>query len=312
MLARSLCRLTSDRRRRPCCPDALAGIAVRPTSVPRLRPSGLAWRAWPPASWCDETTHASWRNCRGDRSDRNWRSRNSASCATIGRLPGTLAPCSWRRPEKRAGAGSLRDAPGRRSSEKDLREGNAPGMRRNLTIRGESFKGETLASFRVAHATRVLVVATRWNRLLQKRSSLRQSSRWRVAIASTRVTCAPQVLLSCLSNHDIFPTMADDRWRAARFARGKSEHQTAACRAECAGAVAEREPRRKVSQKTYGRRSTQVARQAKVKRRGKSSPLDAQAARQEKPHAVQDKTEEGQPVPPKKFAPRVSSHHVGL
>ena len=33
-----------------------------------------------------------------------------------------------------------------------------------------------------------------------------------------------------------------------------------------------------------------------MKRRGKSSPLDAQAARQEKPHAVQDKTEEGQPV----------------
>jgi len=35
---------------------------------------------------------------------------------------------------------------------------------------------------------------------------------------------------------------------------------------------------------------------AKVKRRGKSSPLGAQAPRQEKPHAVQDKTEEGQPV----------------
>jgi|SRR3954465_12677565 hypothetical protein len=38
------------------------------------------------------------------------------------------------------------------------------------------------------------------------------------------------------------------------------------------------------------------ARSAKVKRRGKSSPLDAQAARHDKPHAVQDTTEEGQPV----------------
>jgi len=33
-----------------------------------------------------------------------------------------------------------------------------------------------------------------------------------------------------------------------------------------------------------------------VKRRGKSSPLAEQFARHEKPHAVQDKTEEGQPV----------------
>ena len=33
--------------------------------------------------------------------------------------------------------------------------------------------------------------------------------------------------------------MADDRWWAARFARGKSEHQTAACRAKRAGAVGE-------------------------------------------------------------------------
>jgi len=34
----------------------------------------------------------------------------------------------------------------------------------------------------------------------------------------------------------------------------------------------------------------------RVKRRGKSSPLAEQFARHEKPHAVQDKTEEGQPV----------------
>ena len=47
--------------------------------------------------------------------------------------------------------------------------------------------------------------------------------------------------------------------------------------------------------------------QARVKRRGKSSPLAEQFARHEKPHAVQDKTEEGQPV---RFNPRVSSHHV--
>jgi hypothetical protein len=36
--------------------------------------------------------------------------------------------------------------------------------------------------------------------------------------------------------------------------------------------------------------------QARVKRRGKSSPLTKQFARHEKPHAVQDKTEEGQPA----------------
>jgi hypothetical protein len=36
--------------------------------------------------------------------------------------------------------------------------------------------------------------------------------------------------------------------------------------------------------------------QARVKRRGKSSPLAEQFARHEKPHAVQDKTEGGQPV----------------
>jgi len=36
--------------------------------------------------------------------------------------------------------------------------------------------------------------------------------------------------------------------------------------------------------------------QARVKRRGKRSPLAKQFARQEKPHAVQDKTEEGQPA----------------
>ena len=36
--------------------------------------------------------------------------------------------------------------------------------------------------------------------------------------------------------------------------------------------------------------------QVRVKRRGKSSPLAKQFARQEKPHAVQDRTEGGQPV----------------
>ena len=36
--------------------------------------------------------------------------------------------------------------------------------------------------------------------------------------------------------------------------------------------------------------------QVRVKRRGKSSPLAKQFARQEKPHAVQDKTEGGQPT----------------
>src|SRR5881409_2766539 len=46
--------------------------------------------------------------------------------------------------------------------------------------------------------------------------------------------------------------------------------------------------------------------QARVKRRGKSSPLAEQFARHEKPHAVQDKTEEGQPA---RFNPRVSSHY---
>ena len=46
--------------------------------------------------------------------------------------------------------------------------------------------------------------------------------------------------------------------------------------------------------------------QVRVKRRGKSSPLVEQFARHEKPHAVQDKAEEGQPA---RFDPRVSSHH---
>jgi len=36
--------------------------------------------------------------------------------------------------------------------------------------------------------------------------------------------------------------------------------------------------------------------QARVKRRGKSSPLAEQFARHEKPHVVQDRTEEGQPA----------------
>ena len=94
--------------------------------------------------------------------------------------------------------------------------------------------------------------------------------------------------------------IVSSRWQmiagaAARSGRGKSEHHTAACRAKCAGAVRESGRRRKVSQKIYGLTSAQAF-VAKVKRRGKSSPLTPQGARQEKPHAVQDKTEEGQPV----------------
>jgi hypothetical protein len=50
-----------------------------------------------------------------------------------------------------------------------------------------------------------------------------------------------------------------------------------------------------VSQKRY-RRFFGNKVQVRVKRRGKSSPLAKQFARHEKPHAVQDKTEEGQPA----------------
>ena len=50
-----------------------------------------------------------------------------------------------------------------------------------------------------------------------------------------------------------------------------------------------------MSQKRY-RRFFGNKVQARVKRRGKSSPLAKQFARHEKPHAVQDKTEEGQPA----------------
>src|SRR5205814_8722060 len=52
---------------------------------------------------------------------------------------------------------------------------------------------------------------------------------------------------------------------------------------------------RKVSQKRHLRFFGNKV-QARVKRRGKSSPLADQFARHEKPHAVQDKTEGGQPV----------------
>ena len=47
--------------------------------------------------------------------------------------------------------------------------------------------------------------------------------------------------------------MADDRWRVVRLARGKSEHHTAACRVENAGATVAKLRRRKVSQKRYRR-----------------------------------------------------------
>src|SRR5439155_24211692 len=76
---------------------------------------------------------------------------------------------------------------------------------------------------------------------------------------------------------------------------GKSEHHTAACRVEHAGAAFVKARGRKVSQKRY-RRFFGNEVQARVKRRGKSSPLAKQFARQEKPHAVQDRTEVGQPV----------------
>src|ERR1700693_5826907 len=87
--------------------------------------------------------------------------------------------------------------------------------------------------------------------------------------------------------------MADDRSEEIR--RGKSEQQTAACRVKHAGAAFARARRRKVSQKRHRRFFGNKA-QVRVKRRGKSSPLAKQFARHEKPHAVQDKTEEGQPA----------------
>src|SRR5437773_6675709 len=89
--------------------------------------------------------------------------------------------------------------------------------------------------------------------------------------------------------------MADDRWSAATLARGKSEHHTETCRVKNAGAAIVKSRRRKVSQKRHRRFFGNKA-QARVKRRGKSSPLAKQFARQEKPHAVQDKTEGGQPA----------------
>src|SRR5207247_8843929 len=79
------------------------------------------------------------------------------------------------------------------------------------------------------------------------------------------------------------------------LAGGKSEHHTATCRVKYAGAAVEKPRRRKVSQKRHRRFFGNKA-QARVKRRGKSSPLAKQFARQEKPHAVQDKTEGGQPA----------------
>src|SRR6476661_10156668 len=93
--------------------------------------------------------------------------------------------------------------------------------------------------------------------------------------------------------------------RLTGFAGGKSEHHTAACRVKYAGVAVEKLRRWKVSQKTH-RQFFGNKVQARVKRRGKSSPLAEQFARHEKPHAVQDKTEEGQPA---RFNPRVSSHH---
>src|ERR1700720_4711770 len=101
--------------------------------------------------------------------------------------------------------------------------------------------------------------------------------------------------------------MADERWGSRDFgiARGKSEHHTATCRVKYAGAAVP-QPRdcgdgkchRKDtagSLATMGncRGSCQLPAlgQARVKRRGKSSPLAEQFARHEKPHAVQDKTE---------------------
>jgi hypothetical protein len=81
----------------------------------------------------------------------------------------------------------------------------------------------------------------------------------------------------------------------ATLAGGKSEHHTATCRVKNAGTAVEKSRRRKVSQKRHRRFFGNKA-QARVKRRGKSSPLAEQFTRHEKPHVVQDKTEEGQPV----------------
>src|SRR5204862_8271026 len=81
----------------------------------------------------------------------------------------------------------------------------------------------------------------------------------------------------------------------AGLSGGESEHHTAACRVKDAGSVRPSERGRKVSQKRHRRFFGNEA-QARLKRRGKSSPLAEQSARHEKPHAVQDKTEGGPPV----------------
>src|SRR5207247_4075403 len=79
------------------------------------------------------------------------------------------------------------------------------------------------------------------------------------------------------------------------LAGGKSEHHTATCRVNYAGAAVEKQRRRKVSQKRHRRFFGNKA-QARVKRRGKSSPLEKHFARQEKHHAMQEKKEEGKPA----------------
>src|SRR6266446_2089675 len=70
---------------------------------------------------------------------------------------------------------------------------------------------------------------------------------WHAASRASARACAVLALLSRAggargriaesATHAKFLLMADDRWRMATFVRGKSEHQTAACRAERAGAV---------------------------------------------------------------------------
>src|ERR1700704_3590187 len=95
-----------------------------------------------------------------------------------------------------------------------------------------------------------------------------------------------------------------------RLAGGKSEHHTAACRVKGAGVAVP--PRRDCGDGKCHRKDTAgslaTKAQVRVKRRGKSSPLAEEFARQEKPHAGQDKTGGGQPV----RRPSGSSHHAGL
>lgn len=84
--------------------------------------------------------------------------------------------------------------------------------------------------------------------------------------------------------------VADDHWSGASRAGGKSGHLQAPCRVKHAGAAGPSSRRRKVSQKLRPPRGRFGEPGVRVKRRGKSPPLDGQPARHEKPHGVQDIT----------------------